>query len=327
MKHLARALSLTLVLISAVSAGPVQKERVPADAKWLLHLDFDKFRASKVGGYLTREVLEKKLAGPKADLKRDLNFDLDITKISSITAFGTDYQSHPDANGVLLIKTDLDVQKALDGAIQKISADSGGSAEPIKKLPGSSAAYSINDDVFVTIRPDKLVLLGKSRQPVEKAAAVLEGKAASLNSSKAFSGFPEVPKAFFFVAIAEAFNEDTPLPPQAKVLKMTDGGRLVLGENAENLFLNLTLKAKSSEVVSQMQQVIQGTVALASLSQEENPDLMQLAQSVKVSSDDKMVTVGVEYPVAKAIEKLSEKAGDRKGGRAQPRSKPNEKNE
>jgi hypothetical protein len=320
MKHLARALTLSLVLICSASAGPLRREHVPADTKWLLHLDLDKFRATKVGSYFTKEILEKKLAGPKADLKRDLDFDLDTSKISSITAYGTDYQSHPDANGVLLIKTDLDVQKALDGAIQKISQDSGGEAGPIKKLTGATPTYSIHGDVFITIRPDKLVLLGKSRQTVEKADAVLAGKAANLNSGKAFSGFPEVPKAFFFIAIAEAFNEDAPLPPQAKVLKMTDGGRLVLGENAENLFLNLTLKAKSSEVVTQMQQVIQGTVALASLSQSENPDLLQLAQSVKVSSDDKMVSVGIEYPVAKAIEKISEKTEFGKG-ESGPRSK------
>jgi hypothetical protein len=321
MKHLTHTLALSLVLISTAVAGPLRKEHVPADAKWLLHLDLDKFRATKVGSYLTREVLEKKLAGPKADLKRDLNFDLDLTKIASITAYGTDYQSHPDANAVLMIKTDLDVQKTLDAAIQKISQDSGGAAEPVKKLAGSTSTYSINDDVFFTIRTDKLVLLSKSRQTLEKADAVFAGKAANLSSGKAFSGFPEVPKAFFFIAIAEGFNEDAPLPPQAKVLKMTEGGRLVLGENAENLFLNLTLKAKSSEVVAQVQQVIQGTVALASLSQTENQDLMQLTQSVKVSSGDNMVTVGIEYPVAKVIEKIGEKA------EGEPRRKSKEKSE
>ena len=151
------------------------------------------------------------------------------------------------------------------------------------------------------------MVLSKSREAVEKAEAVLNGKSANLSTGKAFSGFPETPKAFFFLAIAEGFNEDAPLPPQAKVLKMTEGARLILGENAGSLFLNLALKAKSSEVMTQMQQVIQGTVALASLSQPENPDLMQLAQSVKVSGDDKMVTVGVEFPVEKAIRLLGEK--------------------
>src|SRR6185369_11632247 len=141
--------------------------------------------------------------------------------------------------------------------------------------------------------PGKLVVLSKSREAVEKAEAVLSGKSANLSTGKAFSGFPETPKAFFFLAIAEGFNEDAALPPQAKVLKMTEGARLVLGENAASLFLNLALKAKSSEVMTQMQQVIRRTVGLTPFRQPANADVMQLAQSVKVSGDDKMVTVGV----------------------------------
>jgi hypothetical protein len=208
-----------------------------------------------------------------------------------------------------VIKTDLDVTKALDGLIEKFAKEAGEGAGPVKREKrGSATTYSFhNEQGFASVHPGKLVVLSKSREAVEKAEAVLSGKSANLSTGKAFSGFPETPKAFFFLAIAEGFNEDAALPPQAKVLKMTEGARLVLGENAASLFLNLALKAKSSEVMTQMQQVIQGTVALASLSQQENADLMQLAQSVKVSGDDKMVTVGVEFPVEKAIRLLGEK--------------------
>ena len=316
MKHPAPALIAGLVLAAvAVAASPLQKEQVAADAKWLLHVDLEQFRATKTGSYFVREILESKLARPKEDLKRDLNFDLDVTRISSITAYGTDYQRHPDANGVLIVKTDLDVAAALDGLIEKFSKEGGEGAGPVKReKQGAATTYSLhNGEGFVCVHPGKLVLLGKSHEAVEKAEAVLSGKSANLSTGKAFSGFPEGPKAFFFLAIAEGFNEDAPLPPHAKVLKMTDGARLVLGENAANLFLNLALKAKSAEVMTQMQQVIQGTVALASLSQQENPDLIQLAQSVKVSGDDKMVTVGVEFPVEKAIQLLSEKTGKSNG--------------
>jgi len=310
MKYVAPALIAALILTTTPApASPLQKELVAADAKWLLHVDLEQFRASKIGSYFAKEILEAKLTKPKEDLKRDLNFDLDVNKISSITAYGTDYQRNPDANGVLVIKTDLDVTKALDGLIEKFAKEAGEGAGPVKREKrGSATTYSFhNEEGFVSVHPGKLVVLGKSREAVEKAEAVLSGKSANLSTGKAFSGFPETPKAFFFLAIAEGFNEDAPLPPQAKVLKMTEGARLILGENAANLFLNLALKAKSSEVMTQMQQVIQGTVALASLSQQENPDLMELAKSVKVSGDDKMVTVGVEFPVEKAIRLLGEK--------------------
>jgi hypothetical protein len=306
MKPIPSTLLLALTLTTASFGGPLQKEQVGSDAKWLLHLDLDKLRSSKVGTYFTRQVLEQKLSQPKADLKRDLDFDLDLNKISSITAYGTDYGSKPDANGVLVIKTTLDVGKVLDAAIEKFfpNGESGGGIK--KTQQGSAVLYSINDDVFVTIFPGDLVVVAKSRAPIQKASEVLAGKLANLTSGKAFSGFPDVQKAFFFLGIAEAFNADVPIPPQANVLKMADGGRVVLGENAGRLFLNLALKAKNSEVVTQIQQVIQGLVALASLSKAENKDLMQLVQSAKVSADENMVSLTLEFPVERAIEKLSE---------------------
>ena len=58
-------------------------------------------------------------------------------------------------------------------------------------------------------------------------------------------------------------------------------------------------------MVTQMQQVIQGMVALASLSQPDNPDLMQLAQSAKVSTAGNVVSLQVSYPADKAVQMLN----------------------
>ena len=113
-------------------------------------------------------------------------------------------------------------------------------------------------------------------------------------------------KTFFFLGVAEGFSADTVLPPQAKLLQLADGGRVVLGENADQLFLDLALKAKTSEVVTQMQQVIQGLIAMASLGKPDDKDIMQLVQSTKVSATDKVVSVNVEYPVEKALQRIDE---------------------
>src|ERR1041384_7526489 len=173
MKYAAPALIAPWILTAAPApASPLQKEQVAADAKWLLHVDLEQFRASKIGSYVTKEILEAKLTKPKEDLKRELNFDLDVNKISSITAYGTDYQRHPDANGVLVIKTDLDVTKALDGLIEKFAKEAGEGAGPVKRdKRGSATTYSFhNEEGFVSVQPGKLVVLGKSRE-VEKAEA------------------------------------------------------------------------------------------------------------------------------------------------------------
>ena len=83
MKTVAQILALILPLAATCVAGPLQKEQVAADAKWLVHLDFDKLRSTTVGDYVIQRVL-----GPKVDeVKRQLEFDLDWKPIIDPSLF------------------------------------------------------------------------------------------------------------------------------------------------------------------------------------------------------------------------------------------------
>jgi len=307
MKYFAQSVLLMLMAATA-AATPLRKEQVGADAKWVVHIDVDKLRSTTVGG-LIKQLLDAKM-GP---MKNQFGIDLDWNKISSLTAYGSGYQAKPDFNGVVVINTDLDLQKALDGVIEKMSEENGETPPPVQKIQqGEVTTYSIHGQLFASFQAGKPVILSKSRDSIHRAQEVLSGSAANLASTKTFSEFPGSPKGFFFVATAEDFNlaeqfgeradEGEKGNPKAKILKLADGGRVMLGEEANQLLLDLSLKARASEVVTQMQQVIQGMIALASLSQTDNQDLQQLAQSAKVSTAGNVVNLQVGYPADKAIQ-------------------------
>ena len=173
--------------------------------------------------------------------------------------------------------------------------------------------YSIANEIFVS--PDKggVVVVSKSQRQIELARDMMAGKKAKLDSNKLFTSFPGVSESFFFLGVADAFSDAGGNPPQAKILQMADGGRIVLGEQRDQLSLNLTLRGKTAEVTKQIQQVIEGMVALVSLGQPDNQDLLQLAKSTKVSSTAEMVSLNVDYPVAKVL-------GAALGGNRLPRS-------
>lgn len=310
MKTLATALALTIAFTASVQSGSLSQKDVSADAKWLLHWDLDNLRNTQIGSFLTKEILEKQLDQKLSELKSQLNatLDLDLKKIASITAYGTDFQKKPEANGVLMIQTGQNVEKIVDtllGAIFAAVPDE--SARPVKKLQQEPfVVYAIGkDDLFASIHNQTILVLGKSRAQIEKARNVLLGKAPNLIGNNAFSGYPKLESSFFFLGIAEAFNDSANIPPQAKVLQMADGGRLVLGEKKDQLYLNLALRTKTQEVSNQIQSVVSGLIAFAALSQTDNKELQQLAQSIKVANDKNMVTVNLEYPVASALEKLA----------------------
>ena len=129
MKNVARMLTLILPLALTSVGSPLQKAQVAADAKWLVHLDVDKLRSTAVGDYVISQVLDAKLGG----LTRQFDFDLDWKKVHSLTAYGTGYQSESSFNGVLLIETELDLQKGLDAAIEKTSQENNHKPASIQK--------------------------------------------------------------------------------------------------------------------------------------------------------------------------------------------------
>jgi len=309
MHRITRTAVLLLALATPVLAGPIQKENIPADAKWLLHWDLEKYRGTGAGQYFEREILAKKLEKPRADLKQYFNFDLEWEKYTSLTAYGTDFEPKDGTNGVLLIKTDLTTANSAEMAFIKqadYAKSNGGPVEEVKA--GPFGTYSINKNVFVSYQKDGRVVMGKSLTQVNKAVAIIQGKSASLAVSPALSGFPSGDNDFFLIALAEGFGDRIPLPPNAKILQTTEGLRAVLREKNDKLSLNLTLKAKSADTCKQMQQVIQGMIALVTLSQQENKDLMLLAQSASVTVDDRLVSLGLDYPVKDAIAKLADAA-------------------
>jgi len=302
---------ITLALTLAVSAGgaPLQRGDIAGDAKWLLHLDVDNLRSTHVGDFIGRQIITPNLITPRAMFQQVLGLDLDWQKISSVTAYGSDYGAKAGERGMLVIKTTMPFGAALEAFTKAHggggSGDADGSPVPIERLDSPRLPlYRLHGELLVGAPSPNVILLAKSRELIERAADVIAGKAASVANNKDTTLYDHAPKAFFFFAAAEALNEDTKVPREAEVLKMADGGRVVVGEDAGRLFCNLLLRAKTLQVATQMQQIVQGIVALVTMSQTENKELLQLVQSAKVSSDDRAVTVNLEYPVDQAIERL-----------------------
>jgi hypothetical protein len=301
--------TIALILAGALSgavtfAGPLKKEHVAGDAKWLVHLDVENFLGTQLGEFVGREILDKQFAKLAQGLKKQVNIDLDWRQIHSITAYGSDLKKSPEADGVLVVRSGLEVADLLDTVIAQ--AEQAGGKAPLRKVEDAAfPLYSANNEIFGAPGPGDIFLLSKSREHLEKARDVLAGQAPNLTTSKSFPNFGPVAAGFLQVTVADALAAK--LPPQAKALKDAEGAQVVAGEKADNVFVNLAVNAKDSESATQMQQVVQGLVALAALNQTENKDLQQLVQATKVSSSEKMVTVNVELPTASVIAKVSER--------------------
>lgn len=308
-----RIAKLTLALAAAalfsagLGAAPLDKTAVSDQAKWVIHLDMDQFRSGKLGGHVTREILNKKFAQGLAAMNLTLDFNFD--KVASITAYGKDFDDGKKGKGALLIKTTASVSKDLDAIAQNPKLTANGSAI-LKKLQGGLfPLYSIGTDAFAALMPGNMLVLSKSRNELDEALEVVAGKSANLSAATSFSDLSASPSHFLYIALAGDFTRNMNIPPQAKILQNAEGGRLVLGEKEDRITASLSLKGKTAEVAAQIQQIVQGLFALAALAQDGNKDVQQLAQGASVTTADKMVTISLGFPVTEALKKISQLNG------------------
>jgi hypothetical protein len=288
---------------AATFATPLDFSTVATDSKWLVHLDVEAFRKTKIGSHFVN-----KIAQPKIDEMEELkkvNLSISLQNISSITAYGPAFEKHTD--GVLLVRTTADVKKDLDtlcGAFS-VSGTDAFKLSHLKPYP----LYTFKDNLFVAPDIEGTVVVAKSKEQIETVRQVLLGKREAMSKSSIFSEYPKVADGFFFVGMAEGFNENASIPPQAQVLKETRGGRLVVGEKGDKLFANLVFKGKDDESALKIQQVFQGIIALVSLTDEEK-GLTELAKAAKIAAEGRNVMLTVQFPVGMAIEHLDEEIGD-----------------
>jgi hypothetical protein len=149
------------------------------------------------------------------------------------------------------------------------------------------------------------VVLGKSREKVVHARDVLSGKSSNLKAAKAFTQLPEPAGGSFLIGAAEDFNQ-VAVPQQANVLKQADAIGFTLAEKDTNLVATLALRPKDEQVAQQIQQVVQGLIALGALSQGNNADLQRLVQAIHVQKTDRFVTLDLSLPVDLIQQKIAE---------------------
>src|ERR1041385_2037926 len=90
-----------LAIALPTRADGLKQNLVPANSRWVLHLDVEAFRKSRIGAMIVEDKAESKVRQVKQDTKLDLDFS--FNKITAVTAFGPKVGQHDD--GALMFQT------------------------------------------------------------------------------------------------------------------------------------------------------------------------------------------------------------------------------
>lgn len=297
--------TLTLLLLAACTlqfpayAGPVPAHQIPGEAQWLIHLDVESFRHSTTGARLIQALVESRTMEFGDTVP--VNFATVINGLDGITLFGTSIEmdgEDPMADGVAILRGSPQLIEVLQGAVAAAELEKPDAVRVIEESPRRVLLFP--GCIHASIVSDRVVAISKSNENLQTFFATLDGEHPNAGESNLLETLDAAGEEFFFAAVAEGINTIPSLPPQARVLQMTEGVTVRVGENGPLLNLDISLRTDRDETAVQVRQVLQGVVALASLAQVEYPELQRVLTSIKLASEGRNVRLDLSYPVAEA---------------------------
>lgn len=332
------ALGLCLCFVSPLLAGPLDLQRVPAQAKWVLHIDMEKFVASKTGVAILEEASKQGLDIMLAIAKAGIGID-PVKDLKNATAYGTKFG---DESGAMVLQGTLDKTAILKILKLKPSFKESKYGEiAVYQWENKTSKDKPAIDIFGAFFGDDTAVVATSQPILQQALDVLGGKGDNL--AKAADKTLVIDKTAFIVAFvtkvelkfvsgivarpdAEAALPATGQPAPALSNKLV-AAQVMVGEKDNALWTKLSITAADDATATDLKQVGDGLLAFIRLAQLDaktpttaaeiegmnSAEVLAIIKSLKVARDNMIVSIETSMPVQDVI-KLIQAATKKKAG-------------
>ena len=277
---------VVIALFSAVAAfpGTIPASVVPDGARWVAHLDMEKFVATGLYGYLDKD-------GRFEVKSRDINrwLKIDFPKdVTGVTVFGLE----PGAKGQVVVAVAGKFDKARLLTLLDLDEDK------TEKPYGAYTVYSTGDDGFGAFVNDNLIVLSESAAAIEKVLDTAAGKAKDFAASALSASLKDVPSAAFLSGVLPDLSGLGKEINQSKVLDKASGLFFLAQEKQDILQIRLQITADSPESAKNMADVAQGLIAMGKLggNEGEMAKISSLLDGLKVKLEGKVLRLDFERP-------------------------------
>lgn len=291
-------LALALLGAPAALAGPLVRAHVAANAKWVAHLDMERFGPSQTCQSLLRDPnggggFQAFLARYRALLGIDPLKDL-----TQVTLYGEEVTG---SRGVALIQGTMNPKLI----VQRLSGYPRYQAKPmggltLHKWRDKSGTVEFNACFYAS----RLLIIGSDEPAMRSAVATLTGNQASLAGKNPALVVPPAGEGVFFTAVTKGYAGSSEEPLRALILRNTETAVLRIGETKGWVDANMVLSAVSPEAAFQIHQILNGLVVSASLAAEAG-GLARLAELSEVARQDRTVTLKLHCPARDAASALA----------------------
>ena len=292
---------ICLLFSTPLLAVPLDKKEVAAEAKWLLHLDLDAFHTSQFGTLVLDEV--KAEHQDQIDAFKEL-FGVDLTQdITSLTAYGVDAD---EDNTVALFHGTFDRQKLT--TLLKLNPNYSSMEYDNHTIHFWKEKES--DDLQAgAFAANGVITICHTEEAIKTAIDVLSGKNKSLDADPddPLYNLTQQTGSPIIIAATDSLSELTDDDNQAAVLKNSKMLAVLAAEDDGQLTLSIELVTENAEAATQIEQILRGVIAFASLETNDKSDmgpLKALLQNLSLSRTDNQLNLNFSYPSADLFELL-----------------------
>ncbi len=280
--------------VAAVQAAKIDKANISNDAKFVVHLDLDAFRASKIGITLL-EKIRKDEGGEKLNALAELiGFD-PLSAIHGATMFGNGEED----NGILVVKHKADNTKLL--AFMKLD-------EYYRKTEhGKHEIHGAGDRGdgkrgYISFVNATTAVLAASRELAAEGIDLVNGKGAAVKQiPTSLVSADKKAKNAFLVAYANVEDLKEHIDNET-VNQMAKRVAFVMGESDEKFILSISVDALDADAAENMENMVNGLIGFARLNQDENPEVKDILKGLKVTRNEENVSVHFSVGVNKLFE-------------------------
>ena len=276
-----------------LGAMPLDRSRLPAATHWLLHIDFDAARKSKLFNSVIEEMLNQ--PSTKAQVRRfhTLTGTDALVDLHSATVFNTTFEKD---SAVLVINSRLEKEKVLRIA---------------SVLPDHTILHFGTHDIHTwsdkrthrttagSFWGDDVVVMGPNLAGVETELDVLDGRGTSLASVDRMVG--AAPSAGTFIEAAITDLKSAPI--ESPVFRNVEEIHVMMGDGDGTTFVHGQMVTQSPQMAHRLRRLADGLKEFPLLLGPDHPAaewMRKLLDPVSVTADGVVVHVDLECPTVDA---------------------------
>lgn len=277
---------LTTLGLSSGRAGSLDPSHVPADAQWLIHIDYEALSDSA----LCQTIRDEKPAVSKMVqgwMKQRYGID-PPQDLKSLTMFSRDYREY---TGTVVIKADYDGKKVKQRLQQAMNhrttqwQDHTLHTITLSEQKSADEGPSGDEEMTVVMVDEETLILASSVANAKRDLKLLAGKSTSLQGKKSPLLTDKVDSAWMHGAainLGELKQHPVAMPIIAQHERITWS----FGKQSDGkLYEQANLVAQSNQIAKKMKTILDGVVAYEELWAAESKPLSALIQNVEVTHE------------------------------------------